>query len=167
MFSKRILPTSFVTLFLFALCACVSINVQNSKYKKSTEVTYTDPAEPFEDINVAHVDKSWRNTKDGSTISYFSDCSDPTDPSLQNIFKGVISSIDDVTVIESSEITFNQRAALHSTVEGKVDGVIARFELLLFKKNSCNYILTYTAIPSAFGTNQKIFKKFVNGFRVP
>lgn len=141
--------------------------MQNTKIKKNSRVVYTPPDAPFEELDMPNIDKSWRSSADGSTISYLSDCNDLTDPSLQSLFTGVTSMIENVSIIESAEIKFNDRAALHTTLDGTVDGVTTRFELLLFKKNNCNYILTYAAVTSEFGKNQKAFQKFSKGFYAP
>ena len=147
--------------------ACVSIDIGKNRSKKSDDVQFAEPSEPFRENEVVHLDKSWRHEKNGGTISFLSDCGNSADPSLKAIFNGVTSEIENVAVIESNEVIYNSREALHSTVEGKVDGVPTRFELIIFKKNSCLYILTYAAVANSFSANQKEFQKFVKRFVVP
>lgn len=174
--SMRILATmkSFRRLFQFiyllpslTFVACVSVNFEGDPPQKSKTAEFTAPISPFHEIESRHLDKSWQNTKTGSTISFLSDCYGAVDPTLDNIFNGILSEIEDKRIIESHNVDYNEREALHSTVEGKVDGIQTRFELMIFKKNNCIYILTYAAKEGAFAHNQRDFLKFVKGFHVP
>ncbi len=146
---------------------CVSVKFAGTEAKKSTDVKLVTPDKPFAEMKSAHIDRSWQNSKNGNIISYLSDCENPTDPSLENIFKGITSEIDQPQVIQSNPVEFNQRQALHAIVDGNVDGMATRFELMLFKKNNCLYVLTYAAAAAAFAENQRDFAQFVKGFKVP
>jgi hypothetical protein len=156
---------TFFTLVLMG--ACVSVNLGKSESQRSREAKWTSPKAPFVELKSIHLDKTWRNNKNGNTISYLSDCHNPADPSLENIFKGITSEIEEVTVVQSDRVDYNSREALHTTVEGAVDGVPTRFELMIFKKNDCTYILTYATTAKAFAENQRDFNSFVREFNVP
>jgi len=161
---------SYFSLILFALStlnACVSIDVGKVKTQKSTIARYDSPSAPFEEVKTVHLDKKWLNRTNGNIISHLSDCQNPNEPSLENIFKGIVSEIDDVRIIHSGTVNYNFRKALHSVVEGYVDGVSTRFELMIFKKHDCTYILTYAATAKSFADNQREFNNFVKRFVVP
>ncbi|OFZ20290.1 MAG: hypothetical protein A2Z20_12805 [Bdellovibrionales bacterium RBG_16_40_8] len=145
----------------------MSLNFKPSPAQKSSVVKFHSPNPGYAEVSSASLDKLWQNKKTGCSISYLSDCNNPTDPSLQNIFKGITSEIESVSVISSSFIEYNYREALRSIVEGRIDGVSTRFELVIFKKNSCTYILTYAATTNAFSNEKPIFNHFVEMFRVP
>ncbi len=149
------------------LGGCVSLNFGGAKIIKSNEVKFKEPVKPFREVKTAAQDHTWRNELNGNTISYLSECNDPSDPSLEQIATGITGEIDDAQKIESSEVDFNSRPALHSIVDGKVDGIATRFELMILKKNSCIYVLTYAAVTSDFAASQKDFIAFAKGFQVP
>jgi hypothetical protein len=157
---------SFMTLMSLQIAACVSIGVGQHRSKKSDAVELKPPDEPFEEVEVVNLDQSWTNPKNGNTISYISECELKSDSPLKSIFQSIISSLDDAAIIEESNVYYNAREAYQAIVEGRVDGVLTRFQLLIFKKNNCNYILTYTAVAKSFADNQKQFQKFVKGFKV-
>ena len=141
------------------LVNCVSVKLSERKVIKSSSTLYVIPSKPFYEVKNQHLDKAWQNKNTGGTISYLSDCNNPVDTSLDNILRGIISEIEHANVIESSQVTYNDRDALHAYVSGKVDGVNSQVELIIFKKNNCTYILTYAAAAKVFGENQREVKK--------
>lgn len=149
------------------LMSCVSVQIAVPSSTKSTVAQYQSPKKPFEEQTGRDLDRLWRNSLNGNTISYLSDCENPTDPSLQSIFKGITSEIDNPKIIKNEDLIYNSREGLRSVVEGVVDGVKTRFELLIFKKNNCTYILTYAAVAQSFSENQKDFDRFLKDFKVP
>lgn len=164
----RFLTTLLLIQFALTNISCVSISMQKNNSRKSEDVKYEKPFQSqYEEIETNLVDKSWRHTRTGNTISYLSDCGGDSDPSLKNIFQGIISDIENVEIIEESDVFYNSREAYHTLVQGNIDGVLTRFELMIFKKNSCTYILTYTAVATAFASGQKDFQRFVKGFVAP
>ena len=146
---------------------CVSVNFKSEPPKKSENMIFVSPSSAYQKVSSVHLDHSWQNSSNGATISVLSECQNSTDPTLENIFRGITSELNRVDVIESHRVDYNSRVALHAQVEGDVDGVLTRFELMIFKKNSCMYILTYAATANAFASGQKEFRNFVKGFVVP
>ncbi len=158
----------FSSLFvLIGTGGCVSIDFKSQPPQKSENVNFNTPSKAYEEVSSRHLDRSWRNNKTGASISYLSECQSAIDPSLENIFKGITSEISSVAVIDSHFVDYNSREALHAQVEGKVDGVDTRFELMIFKKNNCTFILTYASKSEAFSSGQREFRAFVKGFVVP
>lgn len=161
----RILTVFFVSAFL---SACVSVNIGNSgNSQKSETVKYKAPGKPFEEFKTELVDNAWKNPKNGNSISFLSECNSAADPTLETIYKGLISSIDRAESQNKNNITYNGREALRSTVSGYVDGVQSKFDLLVFKKNNCTYILSYVATEKFFSENLGAFEKFTENFVVP
>ncbi len=156
-----------VFILFFPLTGCVSLDFKKVSGLKSQEAKWVNPSPPFQKVETEQLDQKWSNKKNGNIISFLSDCENPTDPSLENIFKGITSEIENTAIIHSGEVDYNARKALHSVVEGQVDGVATRFELMIFKKNNCTYILTYAAAAGSFSENQRDFANFVKGFKVP
>lgn len=160
---KRIV---FFAANLLVLCSCVSIDIGSSKPVPSKDITFATPAAVFKETDVPHVDKAWRNNKNGNSISFFSDCSDKSDPSLDSLQTGILQGVQDLRFEKHEEVDYNGRAALHSVVDGKVDGVATKLEFMVFKKNSCIFILNYVGVKARFAENEKDFAQFMKGFKV-
>lgn len=158
---------SVLLIIVLFISACVSVGFKPPVTEKSKTISYLEPDKIFAEASSKQLDRLWHNHSNGSTISFLSECNNSTDPTLENIFKGITSELDEVNTLELNRVSYNSRDALHAQVEGAVDGVLTRFELMIFKKNSCTYILTYASAAAVFGTGQREFHKFVKGFSVP
>jgi len=156
----------FVCILSLLLGSCVSVQLPGGKVTPAKGVEYTDPSSPFKDFKASNADKAWISEKTGNTISYLSECGGSNEPSLQQIESDSLSAITDVTV-DSHELMFNGRAARQSVSRGKIDGVPVKMELLVFKKNGCNYTLSYGGVEKQFETEQKYFEKFKENFKAP
>ena len=128
---------------------------------------FTAPPSSFKKTHSPDLDYSWRQKNNGNTISVLSECHDTPDATLRQIQEGVIDEISNPEPVEVDDITYNGSPAIHSIIDGTVEGVKTRFELVIFKKKDCTYILTYAGVTKDFGDNQADFERFVKGFRVP
>lgn len=161
--------TTWIFSLSVLLCSgCVTVNLgQGGKGKRAEGVEIREPASPFEADKRDDVDAAWKNPKNGNVISYLSDCKDPSDPPLDNIVQGVISGLTELQ-IDSKESTMHQgREARRVAATGKVDGVLSAIDLMVFKRNTCIYILTYVGVKKSFPENRAEFGRFVEGFRAP
>lgn len=155
-------------IFLLTVSACVSVDIGGGKGSVKAEgVKLRAPSKPFEEFKAEHVDQAWKNNRNGNSISYLSECNTVADPSLESIHRGLVSSIDNVTNVEKQNGQFNGRESLRSKATGQVDGVTSKFDLVVFKKNGCTYILSYVATEANFAANQSDFDKFLQGFSAP
>ncbi len=90
-----ILRYFFILFSAVSLTACVSVNLADSnESQKSKMVEFKAPAKPFADFKTDFVDQAWKNSKNGNSISFLSECNSAADPSLDTIHRGLISSID-------------------------------------------------------------------------
>ena len=156
--------------FLYSLSvlftACVSVNLSTSgQIEKSKTVGFSEPAAPFQKFKIESVDRAWKNFKNGNSISFLSECQTVADPSLETLYRGIISSIDRSESVEKKLITYNEREALRTRAIGYVDGVKSQFELVIFKKNNCTYILSYVGTEKHFSQDSQQFEKFLSGFK--
>lgn len=162
----KLIEILILTCTITLLSACVTVNFEPQDIKKSENISFKQPGLPFKEFAANHLDKAWKNPKNGNSISFLSDCSQHHDPSLTNIIKGVVRGIEFSKTVSSKKYNYNNRAALHNEIKGSVDGVQSRLEVLTFKKNSCIFIITYVALDSTFQVDQKYFKNFLKGFHV-
>lgn len=152
--------------FLLFTAACVSVKIPTSTGTRATGVKAEPPPAPYEEIKGSSADKAWLSSKTGNTISYLSDCN-AGDPTLQQLETESLMGLTKLKVLESKTTTFNGREALSTQAQGEVDGVSVKTELIVFKKNNCNYTLSYGGLLKNFDKERTAFAKFLEGFRAP
>ncbi len=116
---------------------------------------------------MVQVDRAWRNKTTGNSISVLSDCKGGLDISLSAVTDSVLQPLDSKEVLAQKKLTFNGRAALQTEAKGQIDGIESLVELLVFRKDDCLYILTYTGVTEKYPSDKNAFKSFASEFRVP
>jgi len=154
-------------LVLFTASACISLNLTPQKGERSKGVQFTPPSAPYISLSTTHADLAWQNKQNGNSISYFSTCNDPADPSLEIISNELFADMRDLNVIRRDTRLFNAREALDIEVEGKVEGVPTKVRALIFKKNGCIYTLTLVGLPPVFEEDRGRFDGFLRSFQAP
>lgn len=156
----------FFFVLSFSLAGCINLPFGNSQKERSSMISVTAPAAPYEKTSSKHVDQGWIHSKNGSTISYLSDCSDSPDISLKQMELTALSGLRNLRINEQNDILFSDRKALRSKVQGDVDGVTVNVELLVLQKNGCRYTFTLTGFAQAFAQAQNDFNQFLKGVRI-
>jgi hypothetical protein len=133
---------------------------------KSRKVVFTNPAAPFAPTDIAPADQAWKSSKTGNTISYFSECSRDQVP-LERMRDDVLLSMPEAKVVSNESRNFDDREALDSTIEGKLEGIPVRIRLLVYQKNGCRYSLSYSCRTSTFDREVSSYQEFEKGFRAP
>jgi hypothetical protein len=78
-----------------------------------------------------------------------------------------MSALTDVKIGETHDaIYFSDRAAYEVTASGKIDGVKAKIWLLVFKKNGCNFTLSYMGSAKSFDRERTAFEEFKKSVQV-
>lgn len=149
------------------MTSCVSVNLSGGKVKKADNVKYFEPQPPFLSIDNQQVDKGWQNKNNGNTIAFLSECNSKTEISLKMMETESLSSLANLKVLKSEVSSFNDRESLSTLAEGQVDGVQVKLQLLLFKKNDCNYTLSFVGRKKFFDKDSSIFQKFYEEFKAP
>jgi hypothetical protein len=164
----RYITQSLLLSLSLLLASCVSVNLKPKAALHSTEYKFQAPASSsFRKIDSEQTDIAWQNEKSGNTIAVLSECSETRDPSLSDLEAEVSQVLSDSKVIRSQPTTFEEREALRTLIEGKIDGVSASVDVLTFKKNSCSYTLTYMGRSQGFEKDHAVFENFLKGFKVP
>ena len=135
--------------------------------KRAEGVNYREPGAPFQRDAQPDVDSAWKNPVNGNVISFLSDCKDPSDPPLDHIVQGALTGLSELHYDSSESPMVQGRESRRVSATGKVDGVPTQIDLLVFKRNSCIYILTYVGVKRAFNDNRAEFNAFVQGFKAP
>jgi hypothetical protein len=146
-------------------CISVSIKNKDTTTTRSDKFKYSNPPSPFEKISSEQADLAWQNSKTGNTIAVLSECSETKDPSLSTLEGETIQALNSYQITKTGNIKFQERDALRSDVEGVVDGIAVRMNVLTFKKNSCAYTLTYLGRAKGFEKDLPAFDKFLLGFQ--
>jgi hypothetical protein len=149
------------------LTSCVSVELPGNKVTSAKGVEYQDPGGSYEEIKAKNADKTWLSKKSGNTISYLSECGNTADPSLQSIESDSLSALSNLEILKTETITFNGRGARQTVAAGTVDGVPVALSLLVFKKNGCNYTLSYGGLEKQFNGELPVFENFKKNFKAP
>lgn len=153
-------------LFLTQINSCVSVGVEEPKTVRAQNMKYSPP-KGFNKIEASHVDVAWRKDSTGSTISLLSECELNSDSSLSQLQTSLLRDLKNSKRISEKELDYNQRKASRTYIKGNVDGVDIEMDFLVFKKNNCNFFLTYIGMPEHFKNDQNEFQNFIDRFQVP
>ncbi|MBL7668979.1 MAG: hypothetical protein JNM39_00715 [Bdellovibrionaceae bacterium] len=147
--------------------SCVSVSLDKNKVVPAKNVRFNAPDSPFEEIDIPNSDKTWISAVSGNTISFLSDCQKNSDPTLEQMLTDSFSVLEGLHASQSETLTYNSRQALQMTSEGFVDGVPIKMKALVFKRNSCNYTLTYAGVSKKFPRELDQFSRFLQSFYAP
>ena len=156
-----------VGLFFLLGLGCISIGPTKADKKVAKGLSFTPPKSPYVEFELESADRAWQNPKTGNTISYMSNCDGSSDQSLEALFDSSVEGIEGMKVADQRKIPFSQRESLDSTILGKVDGVGIQVRLIIFKKNSCTFNLSYIGSISSYMTGYNDFAGFIKEFKVP
>jgi len=154
-------------IFLIFSTGCVSVQIGPKKGEQAKNIKFKTPPEPFVSIDSSDVDYGWKNGINSTSISFRSVCNDTIDPSLDSIQQSLIYGLENVQVLKSQRVPFQQREALNSIILGKLDGIFTKMEFMILKKNNCTYTLSYIALDKMFDSDYLTFKDFLKNFEVP
>lgn len=149
------------------LQSCVSVQLPASKVASAKNVELEAPPRPFKEIAAKSPDKSWISDSTGNTISYLSECDLKVESSLEQIENETVATLNNLSLLSAESPEYNGRAARFSTYSGTLDGVPVQLSLVIFKKNGCNFILSYGGVSSKFNAEESYFKNFINSFKAP
>lgn len=131
------------------------------------DVKYAKPTSPFDEIEVPSGDKAWLSQKTGNTISFLSDCKSSADPGLQQIEGESLAVFDKLKILQTKKFEFNGRDAQRTQAQGEIDGIAVKTELVTFKKNGCNFTLSYGGVAKTFESELSHFENFLESFKAP
>ncbi len=152
---------------LLSAVGCVSVSLAPHEAKRAKDLQVTPPDRPFESINSRAGDAAWKNQNTGSIISYLSDCSDGSDPSLANLRDEILRGLENVKVQSEENLIYQNRKALRTYVLGEVDGITSSVDLLVLKKNSCSFVISFVSSPEGFQRDRQAFGLFLKRFEIP
>ena len=148
------------------LSSCVSVSIEkHENVDKAKNYSILTPSAPFTLKSKEPFDKFWLNPKNANAIALITACG-KIDPTLEDLVQNSLAGINDLEKINTSRFDYNKRVALSQTHTGDVDGVKIKILSLAFKKNHCNYSLSYFGKAKNFDADLEEFNKVKNNFRV-
>ncbi|UYL08735.1 hypothetical protein B9G69_016960 [Bdellovibrio sp. SKB1291214] len=149
------------------LGSCVSVELPGGKVTSAKNVEFSEPSEPFQKIKSKSADRAWQSSKTGNTISYISECGSTSDASLQTLETDSLSALNKLQILKTETATYNGRESRQSVSAGTIDGVPVALALVVFKKNGCNYTLSYGGVEKQFNSELPVFESFKANFKAP
>lgn len=149
------------------LGSCVSVELPGGKVTSAKNVEFSEPSEPFEKIKSKNADRAWQSSKTGNTISYISECGSTADASLQTLETDSLSALNKLQILKTETTTYNGRESRQTVSAGTIDGVPVALALVVFKKNGCNYTLSYGGVEKQFNSELPAFESFKANFKAP
>ncbi|MFP5520311.1 MAG: hypothetical protein ACLGGX_10425 [Bdellovibrionia bacterium] len=154
----------FLILLLQTL-GCVSVSVPISKETSKAEHIKFKAPPAFNTMNADWADHAWQNSTTRNTISFLSECG--SDPRIEALLGDALATLDTVEKKEDSELIYNQRRALRTLGYGTVDGVSVFIDVLVLKKDKCNFTIVHSGRKERRAETQKHFDEFLQNFVVP
>ena len=148
--------------------SCISVKIPNTEVRRSSEIKFKAPQSQFESLNNGNVDAAWKSQQTGSIISLLSECpSGGAEVSLEALKSETLNGLSELKFDLESRKEFLGREALTSHLRGKLEGVESAIDLLIFKRNGCNYIATLVSTPKHTDSDRTEFQKFLNSLSLP
>lgn len=126
---------------------------------------------------VPQLGERWRLVhQQGASVGYFSDavggvieanatCRDDADAApLGALTRQLLIGYTERHVRTESTVPLDEREALHTILDAKLDGVPVTLDLYVMKRNGCIFDLSYAAPPDAYARGAGDFQRFVGGF---
>jgi hypothetical protein len=132
------------------LSGCVSVQLGNQKSHKADDISFQKPGDSFKSISTENVDQAWQSEKTGNTLAFLSECQPAVEVSLQTLQTEPLSALTNPQIIKTASENFNERGSSFAIAEGQIDGVPVTIALLVFKKNGCNFTLSFSGRKSVF-----------------
>jgi len=155
-----------LSLSMLLLCSsCINIPVGPEKIEPYKNVSYRAPSPSFSKAAGTSSDQSWIHDISGAMISYKSECSKQSlsaKDTLQNITNEFYGTSDN----ELQSFKFNSRKAYRQKLTTEVEGVKTNFDIVVFKKYGCLFLITHTGLANNFTATESAFQKFLIAFKV-
>jgi hypothetical protein len=119
----------------------------------------------WEVVHVEHASVGFFNQTVGGIIQANVTCRDDADAApLQTLMRQLLIGYTDRRTMVQEQTRFLDRAALHSVVEARLDGVPMTLDLWVAKRNGCIFDLSFAAPPERFQKGAADFRCFREGF---
>lgn len=130
------------TILLFIFLLLTACSSDSGTYQKSSNIvnhlTKNIPR-PWSEINSEGSDYALINNKSKSIFLFNSSCRKYEGSTLSALTSSILTGIEDVTIIDKKNSTYQEREAVEVTASGKLDGIARYFKIITIQKNNCIY----------------------------
>lgn len=120
----------------------------------------------FRVVQFKENDVAYESTGSPHTIAVNATCEGYEDAPLEVLTQHLLMGFTEREKLEEARSTLDGRECLRTHVKAKLDGVPREIFLVVLKKNSCVYDLTYVSAPGRADERYHEFEKVVEAFRV-
>ena len=108
---------------------------------------------------------AFHDTTSNGSVDVYAKCGeDRLDTSLLALRTQLLIGFTETNFREEKVVPFDDREALRTVIDAKLDGVPMSLDIYVYKKNGCVYDLVYVARPQRFDSGVQSFESFVAGF---
>ena len=132
---------------------------------KHTRYRVGHPGIKWRRINARGADMAWLHKQDGSLLYTDSLCK-PTDASLLSLAQHLLIGMTDHKVLQRHPIQISGRDALQVSMEGKLDGVPQKLQVVVLKKDGCVYDVVLVTSPRQLNRHHAAFQGVLTPFDV-
>lgn len=151
---------------LFLSLSCVKIPLQIDKVEKYETVRFEALPQEYKKISAEDVDGGWIHSKNGSVISYKTECKQ-SKLSAKKTLSLIFNELDNAKLVSESSLRIDKRPALAREIKAQVDGVPSFFNLVAFEKHGCLFLLALNGFEEGYASSKSDFQSFVSSFRAP
>jgi len=162
-----------MTKFYFAICnfflmgcalfmlsvtqACKTTGVLENNAFKKRDLTYQigTPKNSWRRLFVEDADLAWINQNEDSAILVNSQCKDIKDLPLKALTVQLLIGMTEQNLISQTAKPSAGREALETILTAKIDGVLRKLNIFVFKKDGCVYDIVFSAPPQTY--NKEVF----------
>lgn len=168
--SKFIFVISAVVVLVTCLFTqgCVRRGVYRDGVFYGKEATYAVPipSKDWRRVEIRGGDLAYYHEPDESTLLINSDCRRVQDVPLKALTFQLLIGMTEEKILKQEAISLDQREALMTTAQAKVDGVFRMFKIVVLKKDNCVFDIILAADKQSFSERESDFDALVNGFNV-
>ena len=118
----------------------------------------------WERVKVSENDLAWYTPDTGHALSVNASCDQRQDASLPVLTRHLLAGFTERQAVEERAVVLDEREALRSHYQAKLDGVPVELLLVVLKKDACVYDFTYVAPLGRFPDRVEDLEALMRGF---
>lgn len=158
---KTLTVASFFMLFF---AGCISVNIAPESLSPAENPKYTKPSAPFVEVESSSADKTWRNPKNGNSITYVSECGEVKSLNLKQVAKTLLKA-QGIKIKSQNTILLNEIEAIESIGFRQTKDQVIQVELVTIRLKNCMFNLAYLGSEKALKEDESEFQKFKEKFK--
>jgi hypothetical protein len=146
--------------------ACSTGGLANGVYRgEGFAFRFAEPARGWRAIDAAPAAVAYRNESTNASMMVNARCGlDGDDVPLLALTNHLFLMFTDREIERQEVVPFDEREAMHTLIDAKLDGVPMRYDVWVLKKDGCVYDLLYLAPRDSFGEAHASFESLRQSF---